>query len=142
MVGFNAGPAYDLATGLGSIDAYNLVTKWSSGTAASLSVSADPPTADLSGNVRLTATVGGSGKTAPTGSVTFLVNDTLLGRADVKSATAILNTTGVRIAAGSGTVTALYTGDAIYDPASATVTASGNRAADRSSPSTHATIRT
>jgi len=27
--GFNAGPGYDLATGLGSVDAYHLVTEWS-----------------------------------------------------------------------------------------------------------------
>ena len=30
--GYDAGPGYDLVTGLGSVDAYNLVTEWNSGT--------------------------------------------------------------------------------------------------------------
>src|SRR5258708_29422731 len=33
--GYNAGPGYDLVTGLGSVDAYNLVAEWNSGAADS-----------------------------------------------------------------------------------------------------------
>jgi subtilase family serine protease len=35
-IGFNAGPGYDLATGLGSVDANNLVTEWTSVSPTSL----------------------------------------------------------------------------------------------------------
>ena len=42
FVGYRAGPGYDLATGLGSIDAYNLVTQWNPGTASTTTVIADP----------------------------------------------------------------------------------------------------
>ena len=119
LLGFSAGPNFDLATGLGSIDTYNLVTKWALGTAAHLSLNASPSNLDLNSSVVLTATVSGSGNAAPTGSVTFLVNDTLLGRADLKDSTAVVNTAAVRIAAGNGTITALYSGDSVYDQASA-----------------------
>ena len=43
FVGYRAGPGYDQATGLGSIDAYNLVTQWNPGTASTTTVTADPP---------------------------------------------------------------------------------------------------
>ena len=36
QIGFSAGPGYDQATGLGSVDAYNLVTNWNSSTSGNL----------------------------------------------------------------------------------------------------------
>src|SRR5947207_5798568 len=42
-LGYNAGPGYDMVTGLGSVNAYNLVTEWSSQAVNSTtSVTADP----------------------------------------------------------------------------------------------------
>ena len=73
--GYAAGPGYDLATGLGSVDAYNLVTGWTSlapsvGTKATLTAS---PTAIASaGSTTLTASITAvSGSNPPTGSVAF-----------------------------------------------------------------------
>jgi subtilase family serine protease len=48
MIGFNAGPGYDQATGLGSIDVYNLFTQWNTPAAASTTVVAVNP-----GNITL-----------------------------------------------------------------------------------------
>ena len=62
FVGYRAGPGYDQATGLGSIDAYNLVTQWNPGTASTTTVIADPPKAGLDDTVRLTATVRGGSR--------------------------------------------------------------------------------
>ena len=50
--GYSAAPGYDLATGLGSVDAYNLVTQWNSNlpiptTAASMVLSSSPATVAL-----------------------------------------------------------------------------------------------
>ena len=59
FIGYRAGPGYDLATGLGTIDAYNLVTKWNTGTASTTVVTADPPKAGLTDTVTLTAIVSG-----------------------------------------------------------------------------------
>jgi subtilase family serine protease len=57
--GFTAGPGYDQVTGLGSIDAANLVNNWSSG---------NPTTADfeLFGNLVTVAAPGGSGSSTIT----------------------------------------------------------------------------
>jgi hypothetical protein len=43
-LGYSAGPGYDLATGLGSVDAYNLVTQWSNAPAVgtTTTVTANP----------------------------------------------------------------------------------------------------
>ena len=42
LVGLNAGFGYDLTTGLGSVDAYKLIAGWTTGTASSVKVVADP----------------------------------------------------------------------------------------------------
>jgi uncharacterized protein (TIGR03437 family) len=120
MVGFSAGPGYDLATGLGSVDAFNLVTQWNTGTVTTTSLSPAPTSAALTDSVVLTATVksGGSGA-SPTGAVDFITNDVNLGTATLAPATAgtanaTLTLTGNQIAIGNGTVTALYSGDGVY----------------------------
>ncbi len=72
---YNAGPNYDLASGLGSVDAYNLVTNWGSVTLA-------PTTTTLNASstvfphgtaVTIAGTVSGSG---PTGNVALVTTST------------------------------------------------------------------
>ena len=53
LPGFNAGPGYDLVTGLGSVNAYNLVENWSSATATFL-----PSTTSISATTSATAVYG------------------------------------------------------------------------------------
>ena len=130
LVGYPAGPGYDLATGLGSIDAYNLVTQWNSGTASTTTVTADPPQAGWNDTVRLTATVrGGATGPAPTGTVSFLVQnvvDAVIGAGDLTANGASSSTTVTVPAAsvlGIGSfVTAVYNGDKLYNASSANVT--------------------
>ena len=75
LAGYTAGPNYDRTTGLGSVDVYNLVMEWNSGTASSTTLTASPGTAGLNDTVELIATVtAGSGSAAPTGDVAFVVN--------------------------------------------------------------------
>lgn len=124
MVGFLAGPGYDLATGLGSVNAFNLVTEWNIGTATTTSLTTSPTSAGLGDSVVLTATVTGGGAGAqhmgqPTGEVDFVTNDVNLGPATLApsgagTATATLTLTGNQIAIGNGTVSALYGGDGVY----------------------------
>jgi uncharacterized protein (TIGR03437 family) len=115
QVGFAAGPTYDLATGLGSVDAFNLATKWKSGTSSTTTVTAVPATVDLSGTVKLSAAVQGGTKT-PTGTVTFLVNDTSIGSAPLGTDGTASITVAANLAAGApGPVTAAYSGDAVYE---------------------------
>jgi len=121
MVGFSAGPGYDLATGLGSVDAFHLVTEWNIGTATTTSLTAAPTSAGLADSVVLTATVTGGGSgVPPAGEVDFITNDVNLGTAILAptaaagTSAATVTLTGNQVAIGNGTVTALYSGDSVY----------------------------
>jgi subtilase family serine protease len=116
--GFNAGPGYDLPTGLGSVDAFNLVTKWTSlppvaGT--TMTLTATPATIVASATVQLSAAVtSASGATAPAGMVTFSVENTTLGSATLTGAgsttAATLTVKGASLASGVNIITASYAG--------------------------------
>jgi uncharacterized protein (TIGR03437 family) len=119
-LGFPAGPGYDLATGLGSLDVYRLVTEWGNTGAPTTTSLASVGQIHLSDTVQLVATIApasGNSGSAPTGTVVFLADDATIGSATVMSsggnATATLTVSGVVIASGSS-VWALYTGDAVF----------------------------
>jgi uncharacterized protein (TIGR03437 family) len=122
VLGFSAGPGYDLATGLGSADAFHLVTEWSIGTASGTAVTASSSSLNVADKVTLTATVTAAGTTttsaSPTGTVAFVVNDVNIGTGSLtasgSSSSAILNTTALALAGGNGTVNALYSGDSVF----------------------------
>ncbi len=133
--GYAAGPGYDLATGLGSVNAYNLVTGWTSlapavGTKATLTAS--PAAITSAGTTALTASVTAvSGSNPPTGSVAFSLGGTPLGSAALTSngsgnAIAMLTVTGNSLAVASNAIAASYTpaGNFSTSTASATVTVS------------------
>jgi uncharacterized protein (TIGR03437 family) len=121
-MGYAAGPGYDLATGLGSVDAYHLVTEWKSGTATTTVLTATPNTVLLSDAVTLTATVSGK-SSLPTGIVTFLTNDASIGTAALNGAgTATLSVPAINLASGNLTLTALYGGDGVFDGSAGTTT--------------------
>jgi uncharacterized protein (TIGR03437 family) len=125
-IGFNAGPGYDQVTGLGSIDAYRLVTAWtgasppSSKLSASVSVVAAATSIGQGDSTTLTATVQGTGS-APTGTVSFTAGSSALGSvalvANGSTSTATLTLSGSELSIGSNTIAARYSGDASYDPA-------------------------
>jgi len=137
-IGYNATTGYDLATGWGSLDVYNFVTKWnptlipptgttggsSSSTLAisNVSVTTSAQTcSNSSGSIPLTiaaSNASGSGA-APTGTVQILVdnaavtgvNPTMLSNG---TATLTLNTSS--LSSGGHTVAAVYSGDGTYAP--------------------------
>jgi uncharacterized protein (TIGR03437 family) len=122
LLGFSAGPGYDQATGLGSIDVYNLVTEWNTPAAATTtSLVASPSSIQFGGSIQLTATVTPSGSSSgvPTGSVTFSSGSTLLGIASLVNvggaAFATITVTGSVLAAGNTTVSATYSGDGDFN---------------------------
>ena len=114
--GYSTGAAYDPVTGLGSIDVYNLLTEWNAGLTSSTTLTASPSNIGLTDTVQLIATVTGmSGSAQPTGAVTFAANDSTLGMVQLtQGGTATLLVAAALIAAGNGTVSALYSGDAAY----------------------------
>jgi uncharacterized protein (TIGR03437 family) len=116
-VGYYAGVGYDQATGLGSVDAYKLVTGWNS----KVSTVPNPDAITLLTNLNtvspsevmyLIATVTGAGGATPSGSVTFQANGQAIGSAALTgsagTATATLVVTGSQLPAGAGTITAIY----------------------------------
>lgn len=128
-VGYSAGPGYDLATGLGSVDASRLLDAWNAAKASATSLTVTPGSAGFNDSVQLTATVGGSGGgAAPTGSVAFLANDNLIGSADLKSsggsAVATFAAPASQFSIGASSITALYSGDGAFTSSSAVATLS------------------
>jgi len=130
LMGFNAAAGYNLTTGLGSVNVYNLVTEWYNGTATTTSLTANELTADVGDTVTLTATVSGGGSLPPTGTVTFIDNQAAIGTAALVAngsrATATLAVPEVTLAADTGLVVALYAGDGVYDGSSGGVTVQVN----------------
>jgi len=128
QLGYAAGPGYDQATGLGSVDAWHLVTEWGRGAAATATTTtliANPASYVVGDTVQLTATVTAAGaQTAPTGTVTFLANNNPIGTAALASsgrtATAAISVPAALVAAGNGTVTAFYGGDAAFSASAGT----------------------
>jgi uncharacterized protein (TIGR03437 family) len=125
--GYPAGPGYDMATGLGSIDANNLFTQWntaSNGVTVTLSSSAVKGT--LNDTAQLTATVSGAAGT-PTGTVNFsILGGPAIGSASL-SGSGAKQTASVSFplyelgAAGTFEVAAQYSGDASFSPGGATL---------------------
>jgi subtilase family serine protease len=116
-IGYRAGPGYDMATGLGSVDAYKLVTGWNatSVTGTRTSVSANPASIQSTSSTVVTATVAAtSGTLSPSGYVTFGAGGASLGTAALSgtggNSTASLTVNGSQLATGANTVTATYNG--------------------------------
>lgn len=125
-MGFSATPGYDLATGLGSVDAYRLATEWKSGTATSTVLTVVPSAVSLSDSLTLTVTVSANTGT-PTGTVTFLANDISVGSASLSGSNPVTITVpAMNIASGNGTITAVYSGDTVFDGSSGTASVSLN----------------
>jgi uncharacterized protein (TIGR03437 family) len=137
-IGYNAGVGYDNVTGLGSVDAWKLMTCWS-GTCSYVAPPVPPITTTLSlvsnltvvgpeDYVFLTATATAIGSnTTPTGQVTFSAGTTSLGpvplsglpQTGISTATYILG--GGQLPLGSTNVTATYDGSSSSAPVTSSV---------------------
>lgn len=137
-LGFSAGVGYDQATGLGSVDAFNLISNWGANggsVSTTTTVGAATGTVSLNSNLLLTATVkAASGTKSPTGTVTFRLGSNnsdgnywqLLGTATLSgsggTSTASFNFYPGQIGqAGTVAVTAMYSGDTTFQTSGKTV---------------------
>jgi uncharacterized protein (TIGR03437 family) len=124
-LGYSAGPGYDLATGIGTIDVQRLIAAWDRGLASTTTISADPSPAGLADRVTLSVKVTGAGG-APTGTVTFIVptaGDNVIGAADLTPSgdgpIATITLDASQVIGSPGGVYALYNGDSVYAPSAA-----------------------
>ena len=131
--GYTAGVGYDLVTGLGSVDAYNLVTVWSgipkvaTKVATTMTLSASAATIPAGGSAVLSATVSAAGGTrSPTGQVVFTLGGNSLGSATLsgsgETSTASFTVFGAQLLAANNTIQAVYAGTPIFDASSAITT--------------------
>ena len=126
--GYAAGPGYDLATGLGSVDANLLVTQWhaqTSGVTVTLSVNA--PQVTMNDTITATATVAAAaGAGTPTGSVSFNASGVALGSVALAASggqnTAVLAFPAALAGPGGFVLTAIYSGDGTFSNGGATQT--------------------
>jgi uncharacterized protein (TIGR03437 family) len=133
-VGYSAGPGYDQATGLGSVDAYELVMGWNGGSVTppvnpttQITLLSNLNTVASNDVVYLTATVASTNGTTPSGSVVFAIGGSSLGTAALTgsagTATATLAVNATELPLGSGTVTATYNS---ANAASVTISVTGS----------------
>ncbi len=135
-VGYNAGVGYDNVTGLGSVNAWSLITGWKGGptvvtpptpAAAGLSLVGNLSSVGQSDVVFLTATAtANDGVSTPQGVVQFSSGGTSLGPVTLVGAggisTATLQLRGEELPIGSTTVTATYDGSSSSAPVTSSVT--------------------
>ncbi len=139
-VGYSAGAGYDQITGLGSVDAYKLITKWNGGSApappsgATITLLTNVSTIAADESMFLTATVTGPSGVTPTGAVAFAVNGSTLGSAalvgSAGTATATLVVKGFQLPQGAGAIIATYSDglSSVTASVTASVTSSGSSA--------------
>jgi subtilase family serine protease len=133
--GYNTNPTggYDMATGMGSVDATQLVTYWSSGTGSAaatvsfLSLSPNPVTTVQS----LTVTVSVSGASGtPTGTVTLTGgsynSSQTIGSGTCTAASCAFSIPAGNLPIGSDTLTVTYGGNSTYAVATNSTTATVN----------------
>jgi uncharacterized protein (TIGR03437 family) len=118
-VGFSAGVGYDLVTGLGSVDAYKLVTEWNTvgngppAAKTSIALVSSLNTVSPTDVVYFIATVTNPSGDTPAGVVQFQANGASIGSVNLVgsagTATATLSLGGSQLTAGSPVITALYT---------------------------------
>jgi hypothetical protein len=129
--GWYAQTGYDLATGLGSVDGYQLYTNWqntSAGAATSTTIAASPSSLKMYGTTVLTATVTSGTAGTISGNVDFQVGDVVLGTAQVSGGVATLSvvtSAANGFGVGTNTISATYDGNANFaasTPGTTTIT--------------------
>ena len=118
--GYSAGQGYDQASGLGSVDAYNLVTGWlgtgaSTRLAPSVAVQATSASIASTGSVTITATVTSSSGVTPTGTVTFTAGSQQIGVASLSgtgsTTSASITISATRLEVGTNNIVVQYAGN-------------------------------
>ncbi len=144
--GYSATTGYDMTTGLGSVDGYQLYLALGGVPVSSLpkptmAVTVLPTSVMQDASVTVSATVSGGSGATPAGNVTFSVGSTPLGTVALASGTA--NWTGAAslangFAVGTDTITASYGGSSSYsaDTGTASLTVAAATATYTISPST------
>jgi subtilase family serine protease len=126
LTGYNTGTGYDLATGLGSVDANQLLTYWGTATgSAAATVTVTPAASSLNSNqsLNVTATVTGATGT-PTGTVTLSGGGYTSSAEALSGGSYSFTIPADSLSPGTDTLTVTYSGDSTYASATGTATVS------------------
>ena len=113
--GYSTTPGYDLVTGLGSVDAYNLVVNWSGAPAGAVAIASLSPSSATAGGAGFTLIVNGSNFAAGavvnwngTALPTTLVGSTVLNASVTANLIASPGTVAITVSSGGKVSGALY----------------------------------
>ncbi len=129
LVGYAAGPGFDLATGLGSVDVNKLATNWMPPTGSGVvTVALTTNTAAITHGDPLTAsvTVASTSSVTPTGDVVLMAGTQGVALLTLQSGAQSFTfgpTTGVELPGGAYNLTARYEGDSNFAPAASSAIA-------------------
>ncbi len=119
LTGYDAGVGYDLATGLGSVDATKLISYWGTGVgpgATTVTVTPSAPSIVINTGLAVDVTVAGSPSVGtPTGTVVLTSGAFNSGTETLSNGTFTFHISPGLLARGSDTLTATYSGDVAYD---------------------------
>lgn len=122
--GYQAGPGYDMTTGLGSVDGNALATQWNTATqAAIVKLSSNASSGTVNNTIQVMATVAAaSGNGTPTGTVSFVFEGIALGSVPVVNASASMAIPLYLLGGtGAATIDGEYSGDAAFSSAGASL---------------------
>jgi hypothetical protein len=121
LTGYNTTSGYDLATGLGSVDVTSLVNYWGTATGSTATTVTVTPTSSAINNAQsLSVTIKVSGSPAPTGTVTLAGGGYTSAATALASGTATITVPAGKLAVGTDTLTASYSGNTVYSAATGT----------------------
>jgi subtilase family serine protease len=127
-VGYPSTPGYDEVSGIGTVNAYNLLSNWNSAFTSSTNLTASPASISSSQSTTLTATVVGGTPTGFTGSAPALVgivgfasSNSSLGSCTLTGGTCSINVNASSLQSGSNSITASYNGSRNYPPSTSTM---------------------
>ena len=127
-VAYSSMPGFDQTTGIGTVNAYNLITKWNTAFTSTTGLKASPTSITPSQSTTLTATVTGGTPTgyvdtppALTGKASFAAGATALGSCTLSAGTCSLSVPGSALQSGANSVTATFLGSGTYPSSTSSI---------------------
>jgi len=120
-VAYSSTPGFDQTAGIGTVNAYNLITKWNTAFTSTTALKASPTSITSSQSTELTVTVTGGTPTgyvdtppALSGTASFAAGSTSLGSCTLSAGTCSLSVPGTALQSGANSVTATFVGSGTY----------------------------